>query len=145
MKDRENEVDKGQNTTKGVSDQQSTEKEKTTEGEKKEALPEMSSTMEMLRFMDTKQRVFWMIGAFCAALTGLSLPSFALVFGEVVQTFDPKNGASLEDLMIALLKNIMAVAGTIWVMAYLNYSLMQMAAEQLTIRLRGLYLRSLLR
>jgi len=62
-------------------------------------------------------------------LTGLSLPSFALVFGEVVQTFDPANGESLDDLMIALLKNIMIVAATIWILGYLNYSLMQMAAE----------------
>ena len=105
----------------------------------------MSTTTEMLGFMDMKQRIFWTVGAFCSALTGLALPSFALVFGEVVETFDPRNGSTLEDLMIALLKNILAVAGTIWVLAYLNFSLMQMSAEQLTIKLRGMYLRSLLK
>jgi hypothetical protein len=31
--------------------------------------------------------------------------------------------------MIALLKNILIVAATIWILGYLNYSLMQMAAE----------------
>jgi len=68
--------------------------------------------------------VFWTIGAICSALTGLSLPSFALVFGEVVSTFDPANGATLDDLMVALLKNILIVAATIWVLGYLNYALM---------------------
>lgn len=105
----------------------------------------MSTIGEMLRYMDTKQRVAWTIGAICSGLTGLSLPSFALVFGEVVQTFDPANGSSLEDLMVALLKNILVVAAIIWVLAYLNYALMQMSAEQLTIKLRGQYLRSLLK
>lgn len=43
------------------------------------------------------------------------------------------------------MKVILTVAAIIWVIAYLNNALMEQATEQLTIKLRGLYLRSLLR
>lgn len=89
----------------------------------------MSSTTEMLSYMDPKMKALWIIGAICSGLTGLSLPSFALVFGEVVQTFDPANGTTLEDLMIVLLKTILIVAAIIWFLAYLNYAFLQMSAE----------------
>lgn len=105
----------------------------------------MSGTLEMLGFMDFSQKICWVLGAVCSTLTGLCLPTFALVFGEVVSTFDPQNSATLDDLMTSLLKSILIVAATIFILGYVNYALMQQAAEQLTIKLRGMYLRSLLR
>ena len=68
--------------------------------------------------MPLYQMIIWLVGAFSSLCTGLALPSFAIVFGEVVSTYDPRNGGSLDDLMIALLKNILIVAATIWVLGY---------------------------
>lgn len=85
----------------------------------------MSTTKEMLSYMELKPRILWITGAFCSALTGLALPSFAVVFGEVVKTFDPTNATTLDDLMVALLKQIMIIAGIIWIIAYFNYALLQ--------------------
>lgn len=105
----------------------------------------MSTTGEMLSYMKLTTRVLWLIGAFCSALTGLALPSFAVVFGEVVKTFDPTNAQTLDDLMVTLLKQILIIAAIIWVIAYMNFALLQQSAEKLTIRLRGMYLKSLLK
>ncbi len=65
------------------------------------------------------------MGAFFSLVTGLSLPTFAIIFGEVVGTFDPRNGTSLDDLMEALFKTILTLAGGIWISGYIQYSFMQ--------------------
>lgn len=47
--------------------------------------------------------------------------------------------------MVTLLKQILIIAAIIWVIAYMNFALLQQSAEKLTIRLRGMYLKSLLK
>lgn len=46
--------------------------------------------------------------------------------------------------MDSLVRVILTIAAIIWVFGYIQYALMQQAAEQLTIALRGRYLRCLL-
>lgn len=88
-------------TTKGGDDPPAKDKDEK-EGENKEKkadappAPEAASLGEILSYMTGCQRALWTIGAACSILAGLSLPTFAIIFGEVVSTFDPKKGASLD-------------------------------------------------
>lgn len=89
----------------------------------------MSSTWEMLSYMSGKQRALWIIGAINAFLTGLTLPGFAIVFGQVVETFDPSKGESILDVMANLFRSISILGGIIWIIGYIDYALLQSSAE----------------
>ena len=84
-------------------------------------------------------------GILASFVAGLLLPSIAIVMGSVTGAFDPSNGTSINEIMGALLKNILAVAMTIWVFGYIQYAFMQQISESIAIDLRGKYLRSLLK
>jgi len=87
----------------------------------------------------------WWLGAVASLTVGLALPSIALVFGSVTGTFDSRKKGQVDDLMAALVTRIMILAVVVWALGYIQYAFMQQTSEQLTIHMRGYYLRSLLR
>lgn len=65
---------------------------------KKKAAPEMATLGEIRAHMSRTIKVIWWLGAICSFFAGIGMPTFAIVFGQVLRTFDPRNG-DLNDLM----------------------------------------------
>jgi ATP-binding cassette subfamily B (MDR/TAP) protein 1 len=84
------------------------------------------------------------IGFLSAIITGLMMPSLAIIMGEVISTFDPGNGSSISDIMKQLLGTVLAIAAILWFNGYVYFAFFQQLAEIIAIDLRGKYLRSLM-
>lgn len=78
---------------------------------------------EFFRTLKGFDRVLLVIGfVFCLA-NGLVYPSIGLVMGEVTGAYDPKNADKVDDIMLALLKNICLVGAFLWFSGYVYYAL----------------------
>jgi hypothetical protein len=58
-------------------------------------------------------------GYIFAFLTGCLMPSIALVMGELIGSFDPREEKNINELMLDLFSKIMTIAALLWLMGYL--------------------------
>jgi ABC-type multidrug transport system fused ATPase/permease subunit len=81
-----------------------------------------------------------------AILGGAVAPLMALIFGRLIDIFDPhKTDAELEDGMRELAMWIAIISGVLWISGYFQYAFLQHMAEKLSFDLRSRYLRALLK
>jgi ATP-binding cassette subfamily B (MDR/TAP) protein 1 len=94
-----------------------------------------------------KEKTLLVIGWIAASITGLGLPSFVFLMGNIVDSFNPLTSNPDKMLhMISRIAYIFACVGAgIWVFAYIYFSLLLMASEKIASRTRVIYLEAILK
>jgi len=91
------------------------------------------------------EKFLLIFGYICAIGAGLIMPSVAVIMGEVVGAFDPnKIEEDIAELMKGLMRGILIISFSLWIIGYIYYSFFQHVAETIAINLRGRYLRALM-
>jgi ATP-binding cassette subfamily B (MDR/TAP) protein 1 len=85
------------------------------------------------------------IGTFGAIIAGLMLPSIALIMGSIANNFSgDADQYNMSETIGKTSKLVAAVAMVIFVFSYIFFSFWQHLAENISLRLRKIYLRALL-
>ena len=85
-------------------------------------------------------------GWIAAAITGLGLPAFVFLIGDLINSFDPNNKDPKDMLkMVKLLSMIFSIiGGGIFLFSYVFYSFLLMSSEMNVKKIRMKYLESIL-
>ncbi|CDW90568.1 abc transporter [Stylonychia lemnae] len=107
------------------------------------------STIEFKRFfrdLSTKDKTLIAIGTASSVLTGILLPMFAFLTGDLANTFDPNYPRDKHEEAITTLGFRMGLLGfAVWIFGYIFFGFWQHTAENIIFKLRSQYLNCLLR
>lgn len=85
-------------------------------------------------------------GFLLAIVGGGVAPLMALIFGKLIDIFDPrKTDKEIAKLFDALFWNILWISIVLWVAGYFQYAFMQHMSERLSFDLRSRYLSALMK
>jgi len=86
------------------------------------------------------------IGTIAAIIAGLFLPSIALIMGSIAQNFGDSglSPSDMSEVIASTSKWVALVAGVILVFSYIFFAYWQVLAENISLNLRKIYLKSLL-
>ena len=80
-----------------------------------------------------------------AVATGIILPCFSLLIGDLAEAFDPRNSADHKREEITRISGLMAVlAFATWITGYIYFAFWQVIAENISYDLRMRYLKSII-
>ena len=97
----------------------------------------------LLTYADRKDKCLIAFGYFAAIITGLGLPSFVFLFGDIVDGFGPNSTDIIGSISTICLS--MALIGVgIWLTSYIYIACLTTIAERITKKTRIAYLRSVL-
>lgn len=87
------------------------------------------------------------IGWFAALVSGLGMPSFVFLIGNVIDSFDPFKTSPEEMLdTISYMSLIFTCVGfAIWFTSYVNYAFLLMFSERIAKKTRTKYVEAILR
>ena len=86
------------------------------------------------------------MGLIFACITGLGLPSFIFLVGDVINSFDPSvSRAEALKTMLKILYIFIGIGSGVWILSYLFYSKLIIFSERVAKTTRREYLRSVLR
>jgi len=110
---------------------------------------EDSGTVSIHRFFaynDAKDNLMLVVGTIGAIVAGLLIPSIALIMASVAQSFGESgtSASAMADKVASLTKSVALVAAAIFFFGYLFFALWQHLAENISLKLRKLYLNALL-
>lgn len=98
----------------------------------------------LLTYADGTDKVLMGFGYFFAIVTGLGIPSFTFLFGDIVVNFtDPTK--SIADQINPLALQLTIIGGVMFVTSYLYFVFLVIMAERIAKKTRVAYLRSILR
>lgn len=104
------------------------------------------SVFKFYSILPIDQKIMLAFGTMIAFACGLFMPSIALIFGAITATYDPKNTPEqVSEKMTETIKLVAIAAFIIWLLGYIYYSFMQSVAERVTMQMRSMYLRALLK
>ena len=108
-----------------------------------------SGTVSIHRFFEynsSKDTIMLIIGTIGAIVAGLLLPSIALIMGSIANIFgdDGISGEEMSETIAETAKLICLVSVLIFVFAYIFFAFWQHLAENISLKLRKMYLKSLL-
>lgn len=86
----------------------------------------------------------WTVGAVSAFCTGLAIPGLAVIFGDIVATYDPKNEDLVDEMTVSLFANVIVLSILVFAVGYLQYAFMTQAADHFTVNLKVKLLKSLM-
>ena len=87
-----------------------------------------------------------MIGTLGALIAGILIPSISIIMGSVADTFGNKNDIGQMSATIkSTAKWIALIAGSIFFFGYIFFAFWQHLAENISLKLRKLYLNALLK
>lgn len=95
---------------------------------------------------DCQDQWYFCLGILWAILSGLGLPSFVFLFGDIADSF--QQGADSKEVLekITRISKILTVIGLgIWVGCYIFFSFLTIASERIGLKTKTSYLRSILR
>jgi len=97
-------------------------------------------------YNSTKDNLMLAIGTFGAVVAGLFVPTIALIMGTIAQDFggDDINSDEMSTKIAQTSWLVAGVSVIIFVFAYIFFAFWQHVAENISLRLRKLYLRALL-
>ena len=111
----------------------------------KGAMPRVSY-MELYKYSSSWDKFLVRAGIFFSLTSGVVLPFYAIIIGEVVKIFDPDlTSEEMHSFMGSLMTKSIIIAIVCFFTSYLGYALMQISSERLSFKLRALYLDNLLR
>jgi ATP-binding cassette, subfamily B (MDR/TAP), member 1 len=97
------------------------------------------------KYNSRTDNVMLLIGTAGAIIAGLFVPTIALIMGEIAQKFGGKvDPAALAETVAAVSWLVAGVSMIIFVFAYIFFAFWQHVAENISLRLRKIYLKSLL-
>ncbi|XP_062096709.1 ABC transporter B family member 9 [Humulus lupulus] len=106
---------------------------------------EKVSFLKLFTFADRLDMVLMVVGSVCAVANGLSQPLMTLVFGQLINTFGSTDQSNiLHEVSKVSLKFVYLAIGT-GIAAFLQVSCWMVTGERQATRIRGLYLKTILR
>ncbi|CDW73063.1 abc transporter [Stylonychia lemnae] len=106
-------------------------------------------TVEFKRFFKdiaASDKFLIIIGTISAVLTGILLPMFSFLLGDLADTFDPRNPRDLQEKALKSVSLQIGLLGfAVWLFGYIFFGFWQHAAENIVFKLRSQYLNCLLR
>ena len=98
---------------------------------------------KLYTFANGSEKAIMFIGWIFAGITGLGMPSFAFIFGDILNAFDPQEDTL--DLMkrIGLIMTCIGVG--IWVLSYVYYAALLVTSEKIVRKTRTEYVKAILR
>jgi len=110
-----------------------------------EKTKDMASHGTMYRYWDGVDKLLMFAGIIGAIGGGVMLPMFSIVFGELIEAFDPRNAVDFMGLIEELALIITLVGVGAWIASYMEMASFSISAERQTTRLREEYLAAVLR
>ena len=102
--------------------------------------------MELYKYSTSWDRFLVRAGIFFSLASGVVMPFYALIIGDVVKIFDPDlSSDEMKDMMGSLMVRSIIISVACFFSSYLGYALMQVSSERLSFKLRALYLDNLLK
>jgi ATP-binding cassette subfamily B (MDR/TAP) protein 1 len=124
------------------------EKIVTNEDEKKAEAPPANKMLpfpKLFMFSSICDKTIVAFGFILAVTGGAVAPVMSLVFGKLIDIFDPrKTDAEISAAFLELFWYILGISIILWTAGYFQYAFMQHMAEKLSFDLRSRYLRSLM-
>lgn len=102
--------------------------------------------MTLYKYSSSWDRFLVRAGIFFSLCSGVVLPFYALIIGEVVKIFDPDlSSEEMHSFLGGLMYRSIIISIVCFFTSYLGYALMQISSERLSFKLRALYLDNLLK
>ena len=118
------------------------------EEEKKAEAPPVNKMLpfhKLFTYAPCCDRTIVLFGFILAVAGGAVAPVMSLVFGKLIDIFDPrKTDAEVSAAFLILFWYILAISLILWIAGYFQYAFMQHMAEKLSFDLRSRYLRALM-
>ena len=104
------------------------------------------SIRRFFSYNSRKDNLMMLIGTLGAIIAGLMLPSIALIMGSIANNFgDQTDASNMSETIAKTSKLVVGVAVIIFVFSYIFFAFWQHLAENISLRLRKMYLRALLK
>ncbi|CDW75010.1 atp binding cassette subfamily b4 isoform 2 [Stylonychia lemnae] len=128
-------------TRQAIADNRKSLKNEKSEVPKVESLP----LRKFYTYASKKDKIMIIIGTLAAVATGILLPCFALIIGDLGEAFLPQNEPDYKRRLVKEISGQMALlaVGT-WIAGYIYYAFWQHIAENISYDLRLRYLKALL-
>lgn len=101
--------------------------------------------LSLFRFTNRKEKFYMAIGCVAAAMHGALLPLWTILFGGVLEAFGSTEGKGLVDKIGGLSKWFIVLALVAFVTSFIQVRFQMMVATGVSIRIRKLYFKSLMR
>lgn len=98
----------------------------------------------LLTYADQQDKLFIAVGYFTAILTGLGLPSFVFLWGNIVNGFMPGENTSILDSIRPVSIQFTCIGAAIWVTTYIYFTFLVMVSERISKKTKVAYLRAIL-
>ena len=106
----------------------------------------MMSFTGLFKYQPWSDKTLVVLGVLLAIVGGAAAPLIALIFGQLIDIFDPnKSVAEVNEAYKMLAMWMGIIAGVMWFAGYFQYAFLQHMAERLSFDLRSRYLRALLK
>jgi hypothetical protein len=100
---------------------------------------------KLLAFATPYEMGMFYIGHICAIITGLALPSFSYLMGDVLDSFSgTSREAQLEKIRITTIIFVVIGAG-VWVISYIYWSLLVIFSLRVSRRIKEKYIEAILK
>jgi ATP-binding cassette, subfamily B (MDR/TAP), member 1 len=104
------------------------------------------SFRKLFKYQPWSDKTLVVLGVLLGVCGGAASPLMALIFGELIEIFDPnKTNDQIAEAYKRLALWIGVIAAILWVAGYFQYAFLQHMAEKLSFDLRSRYLRALLK
>ncbi|XP_050210134.1 ABC transporter B family member 9-like isoform X2 [Mercurialis annua] len=113
-------------------------------GEGKEEKQELANFFILFIFADRVDIFLMIIGTICAIAHGISGPLMTLIFSQLINSFGNAHTSTTTDLSKIVINYVYLAVGS-GIASFLNSSCWMITGERQSVRIRGLYLKSILR
>lgn len=98
----------------------------------------------LLTYADGNDKALMAFGYFFAIVTGIGMPAFTFLFGDIVLNFTDPN-VSIVDAINPLCIKLLIIGGVMFLASYFYYVFLVIMAERIAKKTRVAYLRSILK
>lgn len=98
----------------------------------------------LLTFADQTDKILIACGYVTAIVTGLGLPSFVFLFGDIVDSFGGGSTTNIVDAIRPTAIQLTIIGAIIWVTSYLYFALLVIMSERVGKKTRVAYLKAIL-
>ncbi|KAF5752776.1 hypothetical protein HS088_TW01G00694 [Tripterygium wilfordii] len=118
--------------------------EQTTTPEKKEKVKKVAF-YKLFEFADRVDAVMMIVGSICAVANGMSQPVMTIIFGQVVNNFGSSDSSDVLDQVSQVCLEFVYLAIGTAIVSFLQMACWAVTGERQAARIRGLYLKTILR